>query len=177
MPLTLFQPVLLTSCKVPFFHKFSFHISPYFLYECIRLINVFVISLFILPKMTPAGAESTWGKSGAFLNSFYPDVKRITRSLNWSSIKLAETKCLFYLIKHVWKRKRCWYIYVYITVCICVCICHGTSLHGNGMDYSSSIYTDSTWLLGKSPPSWRLVGWVLWQINLCRLFNAKLTPM
>ena len=65
---------------------------------------MFVISLFVPPKMATAGIESTWGKYGDFFNSFHSDVKDLTGL----TIKLAEAKCQFNFIKH--------YIYIYIYI-------------------------------------------------------------
>ena len=36
---------------------------------------VFVLSLFVLLKMTPVGAKSFWEKYSTFLNSFHPKIK------------------------------------------------------------------------------------------------------
>ena len=49
---------------------------------------LFIISLFILLKMTPAGAKSTRAKYGTFLNSFHPDVKWLQLRLEWINNKI-----------------------------------------------------------------------------------------
>ena len=51
--------------------------SSHFLYICIWLVILLVISLFVTPKFHPAGAESTWKKYGAFLNSFHQEDKQL----------------------------------------------------------------------------------------------------
>ena len=130
----IFSPPILprTSSKVPLFHKFSS------LLFFLQLIIVFVISLFILPTMSPAGVESTWEKYGAFFNSFFPDIKWLIRWIEPINYKIASGK-VFVLSDQTRSKKKMLHIYIYsvtnivccsskcwkflVRVCVCVCVC------------------------------------------------------
>ena len=85
MPLTFLLPIVpLISSNVLINRKFLSHS----LNKCIQLIIVLVISLYISPKMVPAGVESTREKYGTILNSFRPDVKRLIGRLEQINYKI-----------------------------------------------------------------------------------------
>ena len=56
--------------------------------------------------MTPVGAEYTWGKYSAFVNSFHPKVNRLIWRLD-----LVDTKSLSYSINHT----RACVLFVYVS--------------------------------------------------------------
>ena len=53
---------------------------------------VFGISMFVYPKMAPAGAETTCEKYSTFFNSFNADAKEIIQGLEWISDKISRSK-------------------------------------------------------------------------------------
>ena len=81
--------------------------SSYSLYKFIRLVIVFIVSLFVPPNMAPVRTESTREKYSLFQNSFHPELKQIRRKLIYIYI----------------------YIYIYICVCVCVCVCVSVHTH------------------------------------------------
>ena len=83
--------------------------SSYTLDKCIRLVIMFVITMFVLLKMGSTRAKCIWGKYGAFLNSFYPDVKWLRRLMSFD-------------IWIEWIQKGTIFIHTYTQMCVCVCV-------------------------------------------------------
>ena len=61
-----FKSPPLTFNKDFLFRKFPSHLFFLLLYRYIRFVIVSVIYVFVLPKMSPGGTESTWEKYGNF---------------------------------------------------------------------------------------------------------------
>ena len=111
--------------------KFFFVNSPSTFLPSTLLMNSYDLSLyssfqmFVPLKIAPAGTDSTWGKYGAFLNSFYPDVKRFSRRLErfTNRISRSEASVLFnqtnththtLSLSHTHTHTHTIYIYIYI---------------------------------------------------------------
>ena len=82
---------------------------------------VFVISLFVSPKMAPVRTESTWGKYGAFLNSFHPKVKRLIRRLEWIKDRIGRRE-LSVLLNQTLLQEKILPICIYTFICVCMCV-------------------------------------------------------
>ena len=82
------------------------------LYKCIWFVFVFDISLFAFPKMAPVEVESTREKYGAFLNSFYSQIRWFicVCSISWNMFKRKNISSV------------CVCVCIYIYVCVCVCV-------------------------------------------------------
>ena len=63
--------------------------------------------MFVPSKMASAGAESTWEKYDAFLNSFHPDGKELIRRLEWIIHKISGSKVSIFFNQTFLKRECC----------------------------------------------------------------------
>ena len=82
--------------------------------------------------------------------------RKVGRLINDSAFVVSNDVCVYVCV--------CVYMYIYISMCVCVCVCMFIYVCVYGyVCVCVCVYMYICWL----------VVWVLWHINLCRLFNVK----